>query len=151
MPAARIQLKTVGCQLVPGHYRGMSDETRQQRRARERAEEKARTRPGPNVPPAVPPTPARDVGVKVIVTWYDDPEYTDEGFWHASWEEIEEEESLAQITTTMQGEDFAELVASIMGSIRQEWPSDDVTVTWVLDKDAEDEVEELGIILPATP
>ncbi len=86
------------------------------------------------------------------MSWYADRDHAGGGFWHASWDEVESEPLNVpiglQITTTMQGDDFEELVNALMESISHEWPSDDVTLTWVLDDNAEDHVDVYGIELP---
>lgn len=133
-------------------------ESRQQRRARERAERKAVGRPGPNLRPVSHVALPGSVSVQVEVMWRDDLDYAPEATWFATWKEVEPEPMLlpngqdfndfAQMTTFMDGDDLELPVAEILGAIAQQWPDDDITVSWVLDEDAEDEVEELGVTLP---
>ncbi|MEU7214460.1 hypothetical protein [Nocardia iowensis] len=133
-------------------------ESRQQRRARERAEQKAASGLGPNPRFVHTEPPNRPVTINARVVWSDDPDYAPEAIWHATWEEVEPEPAplpngrdindLVQVTSYMDGDDLELLVAEVLGAIAQEWPNDDLTVSWSLDADAREEANKLGVTFP---
>ncbi|MBF6361454.1 hypothetical protein IU447_15150 [Nocardia farcinica] len=133
-------------------------ESRQQRRARERAEQKAARGSGPHLRLVPSVSSPASVALNARVGWQDDPDDPNDGLWRATWTEAELEpmllpngqdvNDLVEIATFMEGDDLELLVAEVLGAIAQEWPDDDITVSWVLDEDAAEEAEELGMTFP---